>query len=83
MTVGILPNVNSLSLNQVVNSVISACFHTGRLNVKPAKKNRKRMGDKSAVASLKEARQVGYAFQDTDPPESLPISRQSRCVDTR
>ena len=35
--IGILPNFNSINLNRVVNSVISARLHTGRLTVNPAK----------------------------------------------
>ena len=31
VTIGILPNVNSISLNRVVRSAISARLHTGRL----------------------------------------------------
>ena len=36
MIVGILANVNSISLNRVVSSVTSARVHTGRLKVNPA-----------------------------------------------
>ena len=46
MTIGILPNVNSSSLNRNVNSAISA--------QKP-----KKDGDKSAVAILTHVRQLG------------------------
>ena len=46
MTVGILPNVISTSLNWVANSAISARLHTGRLKDNPAK-SRRRDGDKS------------------------------------
>ena len=41
VTVGILPNVNSISLNRVVNSVISARLRTGRLKDNPAKSRRR------------------------------------------
>ena len=37
-------------------------------------------GDKNAVAILKDARQLGCAFQDTEPPESLAILRKSTKV---
>ena len=57
----------SINLNRDANSVISARLHTGRLKVNPAKKPKKD-GDKSAVAILKDARQLGCAFQDTEPP---------------
>ena len=36
-------------------------------------KRPKNGGDKSAVAILKDARQLGCVFQNTEPPESLPI----------
>ena len=49
MIIGILPNVNSINLNRVVNSVISARLHTGRLKANPAE-NRKKDGDTNAVA---------------------------------
>ena len=76
MIVGILPNVNSVNLNRYANSVISARLNTGRLKVNPAK-DRKKDGDKSAVAILKDAGQLGCVFQDTEPSESLPILRKS------
>ena len=80
MIVGILPNVNSINLNRDVNSVISARLHTGRLKVRSTQqKNEKRMVT-SAVAILKDARQLGCVFQDTEPPESLPILRKSTKV---
>ena len=37
VTIGILPNVNSISLNGVVNSAISARLRTGRLKDNPQK----------------------------------------------
>ena len=76
MIIGILPNVNSVNLNRNANSGISARLHTGRLKVNQAK-NRKKDGDKSAVAMLKDARQLGCVFQDTKPPESLSFLRKS------
>ena len=59
-------------LNRVVNSARSARLHTGRMKVNPAK-TRKKDGDTSAVATLKDARELGCVFQDTEPLESLPI----------
>ena len=41
VTVGILPNVNSISLNRIVNSAISGHLHTGRLRDNPAKSRRR------------------------------------------
>ena len=38
----------------------------------PSKKPKKD-NDKSAVAMLKDARHLGYVFQDTEPPESSSI----------
>ena len=39
----------------------------------PSKKKQRKMdGDKSAVAVLKDARQLGCVLQDVEPPESLP-----------
>ena len=43
LMIGILQNVNSISLNRVVNSVISARLHTGRLRDNRAKSRRKVM----------------------------------------
>ena len=80
MTVGILPNVNSTSLNRVVNSATSARVHTHRqVEGQPSKKPKKD-GDKSAAAILKDVRQLGCVFQDTEPPESLSILRKSTKV---
>ena len=79
MIVGIHPNVNSIKRNRDADSVTSARLHTGRLKVNPAKKTEKD-GDKSAVAILKDARQLVCLFQDTEPPESLLILRKSTKV---
>ena len=57
-----LPNVNSIRVNRVVNSAISARLHTGRLRDNPAKKPKK-YGDKSAVAFLKDVRQFVAYFR--------------------
>ena len=50
-------------------------------------KRSKKNGDKSAVAMLKSTRQLGYVFQDMEPPKSSSILRKSsntrkpiRCV---
>ena len=40
----------------------------------------KKDGDKGAVAALKDARRLGCVFQDTEPPESLPILPKSTKV---
>ena len=77
MIIGI-PNVNSINLNRDANSVISARLHTVRLKVSPAK-NRKRMVTKVRWL-LKDARQLGCVFQDTETPEFSPILRKSTKV---
>ena len=69
MIIGSHPNVNSTRKNRGAHSGISARLCTGRLKVNPAKKTKKD-GDKSAVAILEDARQLGCVFQDTEPPES-------------
>ena len=79
MTIGILPNVNSTSLTRVINSATSARLHTGRLRENPAKKPKKD-GDKSAVAILKDVRQLGCVLQDTELAKSLSILRKSSKV---
>ena len=43
-------------------------------------KRPKKGGDNSAVALLKDVRQLGCVFQDTEPPESLSILRKSQKV---
>ena len=40
-------------------------------------------GDKSAVASVKYARQLGCILQDAAPPESLPILRKGTSFGTK
>ena len=69
-------HVNCTSLNRVANSVICARLHTGRLKVNLAK-GRKKDADKSAVAMLRNVRQLGCVFQDAEPPESLSIIRKN------
>ena len=68
MTFGIFPNVNSISLVRVGNSVISPRLHR-QVEGQPGKKAKKD-GDKSAVALLKNVRLFGCVFQDTESPES-------------
>ena len=68
VSIGILPNVNSVSLNRDVNSVQSAYFRTGRLKNNPKKAEK---GDGiCAVAIVKRVRQLSCVSQDTEPPES-------------
>ena len=53
------------------------CSYAHRqVDEQPSKKSKKK-GDKSAVAILKNTRQVGCVFQDTEPPKSSSILRKS------
>ena len=64
-----------MSLNRNVSSAISARLHRqveGQRGKKPDKD-----GDKSAVAKMKDVRQLGFVFRDTEPPESSSILRKS------
>ena len=54
---------------------VSARFRTGMLKNNQMK-SRKKGGDKSAVAILKDVRQLTCVFQDTEPPASLTILRE-------
>ena len=76
MTAGILPNVSFISQNRAVNSAKSARFRTGRSRNNQIKSRRKG-GNKSAVARVKDVRQLGCVFQDTEPLEALPNERKS------
>ena len=73
----ILPNDNFISQNRFVNSAISARAGMLRDN---HMKSRKRRVTKSAVALLKDVRQLGCVFRDAVPPESLSILRKSTRV---
>ena len=59
------------------------CFYAHRqVDEQPSKKSKKN-GDKSAVAILKNTRQLGCVFQDVEPPKSSSILRKLkpiRCV---
>ena len=63
------------------------CSYAHRqVDEQPCKKSKKN-GDKSAVAMLKNTRQLGCVFQDVEPPKSSSILRKSsnilkpiRCV---
>ena len=75
MIIGILPNVNPTGQNRDVNSEIGARLRTGR-----SSKKQKKDGDKVEVAMLKDARQLGFVFQDIEPPEYTSILRKSTKV---
>ena len=64
-TVGILPNVNSLMFESGCK-FCDKCTFAGRLKDNPAK-SRRRTVKKAAVAKLKDVRQLGCVFQDTEP----------------
>ena len=64
-----------ISQNRVVNSAISARFRIESLRNNQIK-SRKRVVTKNAVAILKDVRQLGCVFQDTEPLESLTILRK-------
>ena len=58
MTVGILPNVNSKSLNRDVNSVTSAHLHRGKWEGQPSKKT-KNYGDNKCSGHVERCTTVG------------------------
>ena len=58
---------------------MSARFSTGRLKIIPAKKTKKD-GERSAVALLKDARQLLCVFKDIEPPECSSTLRKSTKV---
>ena len=51
-------------------------MHIARLTKQPSKRSKKN-GDKSAVAMLKNTRQLGCMFQEMEPPKSSSILRKS------
>ena len=76
---GILPNVNSIKLHRDVSSAQSAHSCTGRLKNNP-RKNPQKGDDKSAVAFVKSVEQLSCVSQDTEPPDSVTISRRGTKV---
>ena len=53
------------------------CSYAHRqVDEQPSKKSQKN-GDKSAVATLQNTRQLGYVFQDMEPPKSSSILRKN------
>ena len=75
---GILLSVKTTTRKQVLNSVINVRLYTGRLMINLAKKRKN--GDKSAVAMLKDTRHLGCVFQVIEPPKSSSILRKSTKV---
>ena len=76
---GIFPNVNSIKLHRDVSSAQSAHSCTGRLKNNP-RKNPQKGDDKSAVAFVKSVEQLSCVSQDTEPPDSVTISRRGTKV---
>ena len=77
MIFGILPNVRISRNHRDAHSVISVLFMYQQVEGQPSKKPRK-SGDNSAVAILKNSRQLGCVFQDTGPTKSSSILRKGR-----
>ena len=82
MSIGILPNVNSIKLNRDESSAQSAHSRTGKLRNNQTK-SRKKGEDKSAVAFVKSAvangvSQLRCVSQDTEPPDSATNSRKAQ-----
>ena len=72
VSIGILPNVNSIKQNRAVNSA-ECLFPHWKVEEQPNKKPTKG-DDKSAVAIVKSVRQLSCVSQDTEPPDSATIS---------
>ena len=77
MSIGILANVNSMKRNGDVSWALSAHSRTGRFK---NNQKQKKGEDKSAVAVVKSVRQLSFASQDTEPPDSTTILRKSTQV---
>ena len=77
MTIGILPNVNYVSLNRVVNSAISARLHTGRLKVNPAKSRRRMVTKVQWLYRISGHRSAGIFTDFTEEHTSLGINSTS------
>ena len=73
---GTLQNACSTRPRVVADLEKSALMRIARLTNSPAK-GQKRMVDKSAVAMLKNTRQLGCVFQDMEPPKLSSILRKS------
>ena len=73
---GILQNACSTSPKMDADLMKSALMRIARLMNSQAKRSKKN-GDKSAVAVLKNTRQLGCVFQDMEPPKSSSILRKS------
>ena len=79
MTTGIFPNVNSVSLKSGCKFGDKCLLPHWKVEEQPKKKS-KQGGDKSAVATMKDARQLDCVCQDTEPPESSMILRKGTKV---
>ena len=72
MTIGILPNVNLKSRNRDVGFGAECSFPHWKVKEQPNKRPKKG-GDKSAVAIVKDVRQMVCVSQDAEPSESSAI----------
>ena len=86
VTSGILLNACSTSRRMDADLEKSALMRIARFEEQPSKRSKKN-DDKSAVAILKNTRQLGCVSQDMEPPKSSSILRKSsnilkpiRCV---
>ena len=73
VTFGIVPNVNSISLNRSVKFGTECSFRHWKVEEQPHRRP-KTGGDRSAAATVKDARQLSCVPQDVEPPESAAIS---------
>ena len=78
---GILQSACSTSQKMDADFGKSALVHR-QVDEQPSKRSKKN-GDKSAVATLKIARQLGCVFQGMEPPKSSSISRKSSTLPCR
>ena len=78
MTIGILPNVNSMSESGCKFG--NECSDAHRQVEEQPSKRSKKNGVKSAVAVVKSVRQLGYVLQDTEPPQSSSVLRKGTKV---
>ena len=76
--IGTHPSVKNTKQSRNVNSARSVRSCTGRLRNNQAKS--RKTDDNSAVALLKDRRQMGCVFQDAEPPKFSSILRKSTKV---
>ena len=79
MSIGILPNVSFISPKSGCKFDEECSFLHWKAEEQPNKLPKKG-GDKSAVAIVKKERQLNCVSQDTEPPDSVTISRKGTKV---